>query len=661
MLSKRVLYYGEDKAPPERIDLRAGPLTMLFEPQGVFLRYIRLGDREVLRGIYAAVRDLNWNTVTPQVSNVQVDKGDASFKVTFDVECLDPDLDLDFAWTGTITGQEDGTVAYDFQGLARSTFLRNRIGFCVLHSPDSAGAPARIEQVDGSVEEDVLPVHIAPQLIVDGLIKPHRPFHEMRALTHQVQDDLWARVHFEGEIFELEDQRNWTDASFKTYCTPLRLPFPVEVEEGTEVSQTITLSLEGQVPGQVRREEAQEVSFSVGRDSLPLPRIGLDMASHGQDLSDEEVARLRELNLSHLRVDLKLQEGGYAETLRRAAAEAGRLDLPLQAALHLSDNAGAELPALRELLDELQPQVRSWLIYHSEHLSTPEETLVAAQEHLADYDPDALFGAGSNAYFTEVNRDPPSSSMLQKLDLVCYSLNPQVHAFDNASMVETLAIQGETVESARAMLDDKPVAVSPVTLKPRFNPNATGEEPERPPDVLPPEVDPRQMSLFGACWTVGSVKYLSESGVASITYYETTGWRGVMETEEGAPLADKFPSLPGAVFPLYHVLADVGEFAGGEVVSSSSSHRLQVDGLVLRREETMRVLLANMTEEEQEVNVDGAGNVSEVRRLNETNGVEAMRSPEAFRRQVSEQEEATADTLRLTLKPYEVVCIDTAA
>jgi hypothetical protein len=113
---------------------------MIFEPQGVFLRYIRLGDREVLRGIYAAVRDLNWNTVTPQVSNVQVDKGDASFKVTFDVECLDPDLDLDFAWTGTITGQEDGTVAYDFQGLARSTFLRNRIGFCVLHSPDSAGA-----------------------------------------------------------------------------------------------------------------------------------------------------------------------------------------------------------------------------------------------------------------------------------------------------------------------------------------------------------------------------------------------------------------------------------------------------------------------------------------------------------------------------------------
>ena len=40
----------------------------------------------------------------------------------------------------------------------------------------------------------------------------------------------------EGETFETEDQRNWSDASFKTYGTPLHLPFPVEVEEGTRVA-----------------------------------------------------------------------------------------------------------------------------------------------------------------------------------------------------------------------------------------------------------------------------------------------------------------------------------------------------------------------------------------------------------------------------------------
>ena len=77
--------------------------------------------------------------------------------------------------------------------------------------------------------------------------------------------------------------------------------------------------------------------------------------------------------------------------------------------------------------------------------------------------------------------------------------------------------------------------VSPVTLKPRFNANATEPEAVNTPRELPVSVDPRQMSLFAAAWTLGSIKYLAESGASSVTYYETTGWRGVMETEAGSP------------------------------------------------------------------------------------------------------------------------------
>ncbi len=58
-----------------------------------------------------------------------------------------------------------------------------------------------------------------------------------------------ARVEFEGEVFEMEDQRNWTDASFKTYCTPLEIPYPVEVTKGTKISQKITISVAGDLCG----------------------------------------------------------------------------------------------------------------------------------------------------------------------------------------------------------------------------------------------------------------------------------------------------------------------------------------------------------------------------------------------------------------------------
>ena len=121
-------------------------------------------------------------------------------------------------------------------------------------------------------------------------------------------------------------------------------------------------------------------------------------------------------------------------------------------------------------------------------------------------------GAGSDAYFTELNRERPPADAL---DFVSYSLNPQVHAFDDASLTETLEAQALTVKSARRFAAGKSVHVGPVTLQPRFNPNATGPEPEPPPGELPAQVDPRQLSLLGAGWTLGSVKYLSAGGAAA--------------------------------------------------------------------------------------------------------------------------------------------------
>ena len=52
-----MLRHGSDAPPAAAIPLKAGPLEMVFEPDGAFLRYVRLGRREILRGVYAAVRD----------------------------------------------------------------------------------------------------------------------------------------------------------------------------------------------------------------------------------------------------------------------------------------------------------------------------------------------------------------------------------------------------------------------------------------------------------------------------------------------------------------------------------------------------------------------------------------------------------------------------
>lgn len=648
-LPLRVLHYGKDVPLPEQVPLRAGPLSLVFEAGD--LRHIRLDDREVLRRVYVAVRDRNWATIPSVLSNLQIERSEDSFRITYDVEHRQGEID--FFWRGTTTGDVRGTLTFAMEGQARSTFLRNRVGFCILHPiRECAGHPCRVEKVDGSVEQGTFPRYISP----------HQPFFDMRTISHEVVPGVHAEVRFAGDTFEMEDQRNWTDGSYKTYCTPLRLSYPVEVRAGTKISQSVTLTCKGgfqtrpYADGRGAEGDSTGITFSLGGSpALPLPRIGLSVAHHGQPLSQKDIKRLQTLHLSHLRVDLNLTRPGWEPSLRRAADEAKALGVALEIALILSDAAGEELKALVAALGQIKPSVRAYLVFHIAEGSTSEKWVRLARAHLSGHDAGAKIGAGSNAFFTHLNRGRPP---VGAIDLTCYPINPQCHAFDNTSLIENLEAQASTVESARQFTAGVPIAITPITLKMRFNPDATGPVPEPQPGELPAPVDVRQMSLFGAGWTVGSLKYLAESGASSLTYYETTGWRGVMETEQGSPLPERFRSIPGSVFPIYHVLADVGEFAGGEVIPTQSSETLKVDGIALRRDGRTRILVANLTGDPQRVTVRNLSGSVRVRRMDETNAQEAMVAPETFRAEAGELMQTVKGTLEISLLPYAVARID---
>ena len=123
--------YGQAEPPAGLIPLRAGPLTMLYDPASGMLRRIKHGDREVLRGIYAAVRDRNWGTVPGVIHETAREMGEQFFHIEF--ESLHRQGEIHFVWRGVIHGAADGRIRYEFDGEARKSFLRNRIGFCVLH------------------------------------------------------------------------------------------------------------------------------------------------------------------------------------------------------------------------------------------------------------------------------------------------------------------------------------------------------------------------------------------------------------------------------------------------------------------------------------------------------------------------------------------------
>jgi hypothetical protein len=640
--SPYVLYYGIDAPPPRSIELAAGPLTMVFEPELAFLRYIRLGDREILRGVYAPVRDRNWGTVTPRVTNLKVESTGAGFRLSFDVECREPPID--FAWKGAITGEENGTVRFTFDGEAKSTFQRNRIGFCILHPiEECAGRPCTVEKVDGSKEQGRFP----------DAISPHQPFVDMRAISHEVVGGVSAEVRMEGDTFEMEDQRNWIDASYKTYCTPLRLPYPVEVKAGSRISQAVTVKLSGSSSVSKRRA-SPEVLVTVGAasDAVRLPAVGLGIAADSPVQTTPQRERLLALRPAHLRVDLHLSDSAYPALLRLAAKEAAGLGAGLEGAVFVTDSAEEELRGLAKEVEAVKPKIARWLVFHVKEQSTTGKWVALARKYLK-----GSIGTGTNANFTELNRGRPD---LQGLDVVCYSANPQVHAFDNLSLIETFEGLRHTVRSAQQFSRSAKLAVTPVTLKQRFNPVATAPESGTPAGRLPSSVDVRQMSLFGAGWTLGSLQALAESGVDFVTYYETAGWRGVMETDAGSRMPDKFPSVTGGVFPLYHVLADAADFAGGEVIPTRNSDPLKITSMVLRNGPKLRLLVANLSPGVQYVRVvnSNLGRTVRIRRLDERSYMEAAAKPEAYRKAAAHLTRWRSDAIEMGLLPYEYVCVD---
>ena len=148
---------------------------------------------------------------------------------------------------------------------------------------------------------------------------------------------------------------------------------------------------------------------------------------------------------------------------------------------------------------------------------------------------------GTDGDFAELNRSRPAPD---ELDALTFAIDPRVHSSDDRSIMENVTAQGTTVATARSFADGRAICVSPVTLAARFNPVAKGPAPPTPAGELPSAVDHRQMSLLGAAWTVGSIASLAAAGADSVTWYETVGWRGLIERESGSPVPESIPCPP---------------------------------------------------------------------------------------------------------------------
>lgn len=490
-------------------------------PWRVTLRGAELADVThrgvlVLRGIRFVTRDHDWRTADDVVLSRSVTVDDPARSARLRIETSST-----YDGTEVLRGVldmvlDDDTLTVDAVGTTSVSFRRNRIGLVVLHPPTLAGSPFTVRHPHTAPTEHRFPTWIAP----------HQPATDVTGIAWSV-DGIDADLTLSGDGFEMEDQRNWTDASYKTYSTPLSEPFPVALPAGTVVRQALALQCRPSGTGGAP-SPAPDLADLDGPPPTAVvsPAPTLQCTASSAPAAARPVADGRPRAVPVL-VEAVLADADVDAVLASARTDAHGAGLDVR---FVTDDPDRLRRAIDAVLDA-GPVVRVGAFDPSSHVTTVE--LQGALLDAARAAGDLEVVAGSRAHFTELNR---TIELYRNWDgPLTFSVTPQMHDRSRAQVTESLRMLRWVVSSASRLAAGRPLHVGPVTLRPRFNAVATS--PRRVvtdptaaagsgAEFVPDATDPAQHSAAASVWFARAVRALSVPGVATITLAEAWGPRG---------------------------------------------------------------------------------------------------------------------------------------
>ncbi|QHQ36295.1 hypothetical protein [Algicella marina] len=562
--------------------LSAGPLSFLYSSDGI--RRIAWHGTELVRALAWPIRDENWGTYPEEIQKEVIDESDGcTVDLTFSVG------DGRMVCEVHIKVKPTGALEADLTMTPKDgAFATNRAGFTVLHPIRGvAGAKLKVTHSDGAEEQTAFP----------ELIRPDQPVKDIAGLTYGIDGQL-VDIVFDGETFEMEDQRNWSDASFKTYCVPLVHPFTYDITGPTR--QSVRMSFSG---------DAATSDDTFGNSMLELvpsgalsPKIGLALESGWLPL--RETTAPPEANYVLMRV---FQDAADLDEMAAFARGYPTVDLEVV----VPDNADVE-----DSLQRVAKRVATERI-------TPAHVIALRESYLASHQPvgpwpegatpnDMLdlvraafpkskVGGGMMTNFTELNRCRPDMS---RCDYVTHSLTPLVHAGDDMSVLETLETLPQIFLSAEALSNGRPYRLGLASIGMRSNPYgaAVAENPNQVRRTMA-RIDPRHRGLFGAAYSVGVLAATAGSNVEAICLGSPAGPFGLTYEPADCP-QEGFDGAGRSVYPIYHVVKAAGAMAGhARLVFNGVPDGLAAYGAMIGS--TKRAMIANLSGEAREVSISG--------------------------------------------------------
>ena len=473
-----------------------------------------------------------------------------------------------------------------------------------------------------------------------------------------------------GDAYEMEDQRNWSDASYKTYIRPLaKRPAPYTLAAGEVEAQSVILEVRGAEAATSTASAA--VSVAVGEPvGHRLPEIGLAASPEWAAAALEHVEVLRAAGPRYLVCRRDPAAGHGVAELSRMAALGGALSAPLWLELVVPCRAadGTYTESAEVLAADLDAAARA----AREAGLEPAAVVACPEAYLKSYQPDwvwpkvppletlyaavrerfpgARIGGGMHAYFTELNRKPPPADAI---DFITHSTSPIVHAADDLTVMESLESLPSIMRSARALAQGRDYCIGPSAIGMRMNPY--GDAPAQTSGsarVAMARVDPRQRGLLNAAWTLGYLAHAARHGVAALALSAPVGEHGIVyrRTDWAQPWFDEQGGRAG-VYPVYHVLRGLMAASGATTREVVCSAPARVQGLAYEGDGGVTVWIANLGAEPMELSLEIPGSTQgAVLTLDETRFESLCADPAAI---VSAAE--MLGLHRLELGPYAVM------
>ena len=504
---------------PDTTRVEHGDFTLDLAEAAV--RNIAYKGAQLIDLLYTAIRPWDWSTLVASSHAEDVNVNGAHCIVTISDTFAGA---LEAQTIITLTTDNTFSVDYQLKGLAEYSVNRWGICFC-LHSGDWMGST-----VNSSGNTYKLLQDISPQRVIDGVTQGLFPAsNEMHFVA---PDQRFIKATSTGKVLEAEDQRNWTDNTYKIYSGSLSESRPFVTSTGSIWKQSVRFEV-GAPTG-----AAIDPAKIVVREIEALPSIGLQFNTDPLFSPDDLEKALVLLDIDHLRVN---EESLTAQKIATTSSSG----LILEAAL-LSSNSGAALQAEVTQLSKRVP-AGSRLLIQREGREIVEATDLPKNESLNSYI------LGSDAYLVDLHRN--------KYDFgssVSYSMVPTVHSADTETIFNTLYTQRESIEFAKKYLAPQ-VFISPITFSTRGNPE-TGHSRHERINFANPDAALRIRTLEGAAWTLGSIFALASAGAFSGTWHELFGEFGVIYLQDGAT---KFS-------PTFHALSALGAHHAHEITIATS-------------------------------------------------------------------------------------------